>query len=783
MSRNKPKGRRSTSPWWLRWLRRLLVLGAVLTALGIAAGMVGYRWLEARLPDVFTWQGYTELATEPSRVYAADGALVARYGAEIRTVVPIDRVPRTMLSAIVCAEDAAFYNHPGLDILGIARALYVDVVQGRYAQGASTITQQFAKNWFLSSEKTIVRKLNELVLARKLEQRLTKDEILAMYVNEIYFGHGRYGVEEAARYYFGKPVAQVDVAEAAMLAGVVNAPARFSPFRHPDRARRRRSYVIGQMRERGYISPEDARRAEERPLPTEPHDALTPIGPWYLSEVRKALAEHVDRAQLERDGLRVEIALDTEIQRAAEAAVTDGLRDIDARFRLARPLRHYDDQAAIEAALARLRKQQTPKQVKSGRVVLGIVTRREGDPRRGDCVDHVALGHGQGRLTAERADRYRDEAGALPWGPGDLIRVSTIRTGDDGVLELGVDLGPQAALVALEPQSRLVRAMVGGDDFASHPFNRATQARRQPGSTFKPFVYGAAIEAGEATPDTEVRDSKRTYDSRGRPWTPRNYSGRYDEELHTLRDALARSINSIAVEVAHRVGVEKVADFARRLGIESPLDARLPLALGASDVRPIELANAYATISSEGMRGAPILLTRIVDRRGRDLHRVPRSALERVIPATTARALIDMLGEVVRRGSARSAHVGRPVAGKTGTSNRSRDAWFVGFSARLVAAVWVGHDDRKPIEKGSGARLALPIWASFMRAALDRVPVRPLPRLPHVPGARLDTDPLPDDPELPTDGRVEDGTAEEGDRSDGADEGALQGETLDPGVP
>lgn len=726
-----------------RWLRRALVFGLFALAAGVAIGAVGFRSLEARLPDVFSFRAYQDLAVESSRVYAAGGELIARFGGELRTVVPMARIPATVRFAVVCAEDAAFYHHPGLDMLGIARALWVDVTQGRYAQGASTITQQFAKTRFLSSEKKVIRKLKELVLARKLEQKVSKDDILAMYMNEIYFGDGRYGVEEASRYFFGKPVSAVNIAEAALLAAVVNSPARFSPYRHPKRAKARRRYVLQQMERRGYISAEDAKRADAHPLPAKAHEDRVIRAPWVVAAVRREVEKRVGRAALRGEGLRIEVAMDITAQRAAEAAVRAGLHKIDGRYRTRKPLRRYKSEQAMNDAARRLQRRRKGKPPRMGRPILGIV--RSFNPDTG--VYTVDLGGARGTLHRDTLGRWRDEQGKPPsFRRGDLIRVSIrSRTAEGAVLS--PELGPQAALVAIEPETRLIRALVGGDDPRLHPFHRALMARRQPGSTFKTFVYGAAIEAGMVTPDTRVTDEKRTYQSHGRPWTPRNYKGSWDGKPHSLRDALARSINSIAVEMAQRVGPEKVADFARRAGITSPLRADLPLALGASGVTPLELANAYATIAAGGRFAPPILVTRIIDRHGRERFRA-KATLTRVMPANVAQALGDMLGEVVRRGSARKANVGRPVAGKTGTTNRARDTWFVGFSPRLAAAVWVGWDDRKPMRKGSGGKLALPIWADFMRVALDRVPVLPLPRLPHVLGTpRAPPIPLDEDPE------------------------------------
>ncbi len=772
-----------------RWLRRALATLALLVAAGSLAAWVGYSSLEASLPDVFSFAAYREIALESSRIYAAGGESIARIGRENRTVVAPELIPDALRFAIVAAEDAAFYHHPGLDLLGIARALWVDVTSGAYRQGASTITQQFAKTRFLSAEKRLVRKLKELVLARKLEQKVGKDEILALYLNEIYYGNGAYGCEEAARTFFGKSVGQVNLAEAALLAGVVNSPARFSPFRHPERARKRRAYVLDQMHRRGYIGAEDAERAKLAPLPDAPSDAVEVTAPWYVAAVRRELQRVVSEADFARGGLRVEVAMDVPAQRAAEAAVAAGLQRIDQSLGSAKPQRHYADETALREGIARLAAGRADRKgvlrpVTPGRTLLGVVLGRNADK---DAY-LVELGGELGLLPDRALARYVEagKAASARYRRGDLLRVGVLEkfgAGDDapdpepsadgrrpGWL-LVSDQGPQVALVAIEPQTRLVRALVGGDDAALHPFHRALDARRQPGSTFKTFVYGAAIEAGLYTPDSELVDERRTFRSGGRNWTPRNFGGRYDGKKHSLRDALARSINSIAVAVAERVGPEKVAAFAKRLGIQSDVRADLPLALGASSVRPIELTNAYATLAADGQWAEPIVITRVLDRQGRELYRAPHEPTK-AISVEVSRALGDMLGEVVRRGSARKAKVGHPVAGKTGTTNRSRDAWFVGFSARLCAAVWVGHDDRKPMDEATGGTFALPIWAEFMRAALDRVPVLPLPRLPHVldPEALAPLDADPEQDAAPEADAVLDAAAEEA----GVDDNAIE---------
>jgi penicillin-binding protein 1A len=423
------------------------------------------------------------------------------------------------------------------------------------------------------------------------------------------------------------------------------------------------------------------------------------------------------------------------LQQAAEDAVRHGLQGVDARYKVATPLKHYDDPATLQAGVAKLIAQQGDRPA-AGRVLLGIVQDFDTTAK----AYKVSLGSVDGALAAGDLERYRAPAdakkgetqgAAVTLRSGDLIRVS-LRENTPKGWTLSPEFGPQAALVALDPKTRLVRALVGGDDFDLHPYDR-TRALRQPGSTFKTFTYGAAIEAGLVTADSERVDAAVAYPVGGKTWTPRNFSGGYDGKSHTLRDALAQSINSIAVAVAQQVGPAQVAKFAERMGIHSPLTVGLPLALGASSVTLLELTNAYATIAADGRLAEPILITRIVDRTGKDLYLAPQVPGQVVASEGVTRQLTDMLGEVVRRGSGKEAqNAGRPVVGKTGTSNASRDTWFVGFSADLCAGVWVGYDDRKEMPKATGGMLAVPIWTQFFKQGLAAVPVRPLPRLPHV---------------------------------------------------
>ncbi len=606
-----------------RHFRRAVKVAALLALMAVASGaLLLYVW-GGDLPSDDALDTYRP--PQSTKLYDRKGELVAEFYQERRTVVPMEKIPLHLRQAMVASEDDRFYQHAGLDYLGILRAALTDLKELRLAQGASTITQQVVKNLVLSPEKSFERKVKEALLARRIEQRFTKDQILALYLNHICFGANRYGVEEAARYYFGKPVEQLELGEAAMLAGIVQRPEALSPFAHLKASMERRAYVLGRMEFNGFISHAEL----ERELGTTPRLAAKPgptVGPYYVEEVRRQLVERFGEEQVQTGGLRVELGMDRRLQREADEALRRGLEAFD-----------------------------------------------------------------------KRANAAHDGEPAL-----------------------------QGALVAIEPATRRVLAMTGGYNFAKSAFNRATQARRQPGSAFKPFVYAAALESGKYTAASLLADAPELIRDpiTGKEWRPDNYEREHFEGTMTLRAALARSKNTVAVRLIEALGDEPVRALAKKAGILSPLPASMTLALGTGEVTPLELANAYATFAALGRVAEPVLIAKVTDAQGRLLDdRVPRTQ-EAMLPAV-AFITTSLMRSVVEEGTATAAkELGRPVVGKTGTTSDHKDAWFAGFTPELAAVTWIGYDAPRSLgAAGTGTRGALPIWLDFMKHALQGMSV------------------------------------------------------------
>lgn len=707
---------------WRGFLR--LVILATLTA--VALGIVGF-WgtvivLDRQLPDVFRFEDYRGEALQTTRILSADGTVLAELFVERRTVVDVERLPPHVVDAVVATEDAGFFEHPGIDVLGIARAMLANLRAGRVRQGGSTITQQVAKTFFLSPERTLWRKLKELVLARKLERKLSKREILALYLNQIYFGHGRYGVEEAARFYFGRPARDLDVAEAALLAGLIRSPERLTPFRHPEAALRRRAHVLRRMADVGRLEPEEAERLAATPLrladERHPDDG---IAGHFVAAVVRDLEARFGREHLRRAGLTVHTTLDPQAQRAANEAVAAGLRRVDERGDFARPLRSLG-RGGVGAEERRLRDARGAGDWRSGAIVEGVVAKR--DTAAGQY--EIALGGLRACLDFSEERRYRAPKRIPGYRVGDVLRVSLRHApGDDDCPSLNLEMGPQAALVAMDARSRRVLALVGGSDPVARPFDHATQARRQTGSTFKPFVFAAALEAGAVTPSSRFPNRRVSYPGRaGRRWAPGNFDGRHDGREVSLKTALVESLNVVAVQVLRKVGVAKTVALARELGLQGPFPNDLTLALGSAPATPLELTNAFAAFADGGRHRDPILVSRIVDAEGRELYRAEPAEGVQVLSPETAQELHRMLVAVVREGTGRAARLPNAVvAGKTGTTNEGVDTWFVGAVGTVTAGVWVGFDDRRPLRR-TGGQVAAPIWADFARAAVQFAPRR-----------------------------------------------------------
>lgn len=730
-----------------RWIGRLLAGLLFVSVFGVTAAGTGayllYQHFSAELPDINLLKSY-----QPSlitTVYDDSGAAVAQFFVERRVFIPLEKIPAVLKQATLAVEDARFYAHHGIDYIGIARAIWSNVQAGEVVEGASTITQQVAKMLFLTHRKTFERKLREVILAYRMEQVLTKDEILEIYLNQTYYGHGAYGVEAAANVYFGKPVMELTVDEAALIAGLPKAPTAYSPYNAPERALRRRGHVLRRMVETGDITPAQEQQAQAIPLRLRPRQETVVKAPYFIEHVRRYLEEQYGSTLLYRGGLKVHTTLDLSLQEAAEVALRHGLIRNDRRRGYRGPLGHVEVTRPEKIDWEKVRQipwpeEQSPltglfRRLKA--VVVGVDDKRvlvrwEG----GEGViplDAMLWAYAPNpELDSERR-RLRRPSEALK--VGDVILADLTDPGEGGKkpqLALAQEPIVQGAIVVLEPHTGYIRALVGGYDFSRSQFNRATQAIRQPGSAFKPIIYATAIHKG-FSPAYVMVDAPIVYEQAdGKIWKPSNYDGKFWGSI-TLAEALAHSRNMITIKLLEAVGVKNVIEFARRLGIRGPLSPTLALGLGASGLTPLELTAAYSVFASQGVRYEPLAVKWVEDAEGQVLEK--HSSLgDRVMSEQQAFVMTTMLQNVVQRGTATRAKVlQRSVAGKTGTTNDFIDAWFVGYSPNLVAGVWVGIDDYQPLgNKEAGSRAALPIWIEFMQQALERVPMQEFVTPPHI---------------------------------------------------
>ncbi|MFT5991070.1 MAG: penicillin-binding protein 1A [Bradymonadia bacterium] len=741
-NKRRQKRKQSRKPkrsLWFRLLRALVLLGLFCGVLG-AAGLAGLFYHYGRsLPEIADVGDYSPI--EVSRVYASDGEVIEVLVGEdalVRTVVPWEEIPESMRFAILAAEDASFYEHPGMDIVGVVRAALTNIARRRLSQGASTITQQVVKNLVLSPERSIRRKVQEIILAFRLEKTLSKDEILTIYLNEVFFGSRYYGVEEAARYYFGHGAADLTLAESATLAGLVQSPNRYNPFRHPERALERRAYVLRQMWEKGFIEESVYRDADAEPLALdEEHGRGAWEGqfPHYVDALWRDLEIAIAPELLQRGGLRIYAAMDRELQSIAQDAMQRGLEAFDSRHGYHTPYATADGDEAIAQWRAQHDGDIATLGLSNERDYRAVVIRQE----EGGVV--FGVGEFELWLVTDASSRALPDGGELealfPRGAVFTVRgADTLSPDQLAEIELEqrrVAMLPSAegALVSIDPSSRQVLALVGGYDFATSSFNRGVQARRQVGSAFKPFVYGAALEARVITPATRLADQPITFPMHGgETWQPRNYDGRFLGPM-SVRTSLARSRNVIAVRVLDLVGLGPAQEFARQAGVTGELTDNLTLALGSAELTPLDVTNGFATFAASGFAGDPVLLVRVENRAGDQLY-VSDANLREGISPDVAWLTSSMMRSVVDRGTARAAgDVGHPVAGKTGTTNGARDAWFLGFSRSLVTGVWVGRDDNAELGRGeTGGSTALPIWVSFMTRALQDREVREFPDPP-----------------------------------------------------
>ena len=718
-----------TRPSWLRWLVRitLWITGlAAAAAVGLALTIaVALSVAYPNLPDISDLADYRPKL--PLRVYSAEGALLGEFGEERRNLTPIGEIPQVMKDAVLAIEDARFFQHGGVDYKGVLRAGLANLGRVK-SQGASTITMQVARNVYLSSEKTFTRKIYEILLTFKLEHLLTKDQILEIYMNQIFLGNRAYGFAAASEAYFGKPLKSVSIAEAAMLAGLPKAPSAYNPISNPKRARARQQYIIERMEENGFITAQQAEQAKKEELKIRTGPDNTRIHAEYVAEMARQLifAQYGNEAYTR--GLNVYTTLNAAEQEAAYVALRRGIMDYERRQQyrgpekfVALPASAQEVEDAIDDALAN-------------------------HPDNGDVLSAVVLEASAKRILAARAngdslDITGDglkpaQSGLSDKAPpnikirrGAVIRV--VKT-PKGAWEITQLPEVEGAFVALDPRNGSIRALVGGFDFDKNKFNHAAQAWRQPGSSFKPFIYSAALEKG-FTPATVINDAPLFFDAGvtgGQPWEPKNYDGKYDGPM-SMRTGLAKSKNMISIRILQAVGPKTAQQWVGRFGFDPEKHpAYLTMALGAGSVTPLQMASAYSVFANGGYRINPWLIAKVTDHKGRVISEITPPALSeqpRAIDARNAFVMSSLLQEVTRTGTAARAQatLKRPdLYGKTGTTNDSVDAWFAGFQPTIAAVTWIGYDTPRNLgSRETGGGLSLPVWISFMERALKGVPV------------------------------------------------------------
>ncbi len=711
----RPRTKRGVLARFVRFWRNLFVTVAILglIGVGITVGLV-YWEISSTLPPVDRMTDYH--APVATQVFADDGTLIGELYIERRYLTPIDQIPPMVRNAFIAAEDDGFYHHRGVDLVSIGRALFNNLASGAKVQGGSTITQQVVKSLLLTPQKSYTRKLREMLLAVRLERQLSKDEILYLYLNHIYLGSGAYGVAAAAREYYGKPLDELSIAEAALLAGLPQAPSRYSPFRHWSHAKARQRYVLDRMAAAGFITAEERDAARRAPLALAPRHGNFIHAPDYVEHVRRLLEERYGETAPYELGLKVYTNANVAMQTAAENALRDGIRELDAREHYQGALRHLDpieattfikqqSQSLGEAPLLRTRPYEA------------VVT----DTRNG--IVRVRIGIFRGPVQTTPTDGHNAPV-LRSLSVGDVIRVQVAAPGQGTDYQFMLDQSPliEGALVALEPTTGAVKAMVGGYDWERSQFNRVVQAARQPGSAFKPLVYAAALDHNY-TPASIVVDGPISFADNNHVWSPHNYENKFFGPT-SLRDALTFSRNIVTVKITVNMGVKYLISYLHQLGLNATLEPNLSVALGSAEVTLLDLATTYAVFANHGQRPEPIFIQKITDAQGNVLEdRTPQ--LRQVISPETAYQITSMLEDVIRRGTGKKAQeLQRPAAGKTGTTNDFMDAWFIGYTPQLLAGVWVGFDEKRTIgSKETGGRVAAPIWTRFMQRALEGQPI------------------------------------------------------------
>ncbi|MGA8646387.1 MAG: PBP1A family penicillin-binding protein [Candidatus Sulfotelmatobacter sp.] len=683
------------------------------------------------LPQVEALEAYRPSSI--TELYDDHGRVIGSFALQRRVVAGYDDFAPVLRDALVSIEDKDFYRHSGINFWRIVGAAYRDIESGGKVQGASTLTMQLARNLFLSPDRSFHRKVQEAMLAIQIERRFTKPQIFALYANQIFLGHGVYGFEAASEFYFSKPARKLTLTEASLLAGLPKSPVYYSPINHPERAIKRRNLVINAMLEDGKITAAQAEDARSAPLGLHLAHDPNSLAPYFVEEIRRYLENKYGADQVHEGGLKVYTTLDVDLQKAANQAVLEGLAAYERRHGWQG---HLENVVAEGSAIDKYDHPDWADEPEVNGYVHALVTSAG--------VGIATLKFGRYAAALGQAD--------VAWTqgkiqnllrPGDICYVKILALNGNGSARVSLeqDSGAQGALMAIDNATGGIKAMVGGRDFSESKFDRATQALRQVGSSFKPYVYTTVIDKG-ASPNDTILDEPVTFETGSGPYSPHNYDEKF-EGIITLRRALAQSRNIPALKLANKVGIKSVIDYAERFGITAKLPPYLPVALGSAEITLIEQTSAYSVFPNDGVRVTPHYITKVTDYEGRVLEE-DYPEVKDVISARTARIMTSMLREVVLHGTGiAAANLPFPVAGKTGTTNDFTDAWFVGFSPAMTCGVWIGFDEKRSLgAKETGARAALPIWMNFMNAAMagkDPGQFQPAPDVPVTVVQKVDT--------------------------------------------
>ena len=683
------------------------------------------------LPQVEALEAYRPSSI--TELYDDHGRVIGSFALQRRVVAGYDDFAPVLRDALVSIEDKDFYRPSGINFLRIVGAAYRDIESGGKVQGASTLTMQLARNLFLSPDRSFHRKVQEAMLAIQIERRFTKPQIFALYANQIFLGHGVYGFEAASEFYFSKPARSLTLTEAALLAGLPKGPQVYSPINHPDRAMKRRNLVINAMLEDGKITAAEAEQARSAPIVLHLAHDPNSLAPYFVEEIRRYLENKYGADQVHEGGLKVYTSLDVDLQRAANQAVLDGLATYERRHGWQG---HLENVVAEGSAIDKYEHPDWDDEPEVNGYVHALVTSAG--------VGIATLKFGRYAAALGQAD--------VAWTQGKIqnllragdicyVKILALNANGSARVSLEQDSGAQGALMAIDNATGGIKAMVGGRDFSESKFDRATQALRQVGSSFKPYVYTTVIDKG-ASPNDTILDEPVTFETGSGPYSPHNYDEKF-EGIITLRRALAQSRNIPALKLANKVGIKSVIEYAERFGITAKLPPYLPVALGSAEITLIEQTSAYSVFPNDGVRVTPHYITKVTDYEGRVLEE-DYPEVKDVIGARTARIMTSMLREVVLHGTGTAAaKLPFPVAGKTGTTNDFTDAWFVGFSPAMTCGVWIGFDEKRSLgPKETGARAALPIWMNFMNIAMagkDPGQFQPAPDVPLTVVQKVDT--------------------------------------------